>query len=49
MEPNRDNEDFKEAVRNVKKNLTLTGPKRANKEKWVVFKRHNSLYAHFPM
>ena len=40
MEPNRDNEDFKETVRNVKKDLT--GPKRANKEKWVVFKRDNS-------
>ena len=34
MEQNRDNEDFKEAVRNVKKDLT--GPKRANKDTWVV-------------
>ena len=37
MEPNRDNEDLKEAVRNVKKNLT--GLKRADKEKWVVFQK----------
>ena len=41
MEPYRDNEDFKEGVRNVNKGLT--GPKRANKAKWVVFKRDGSL------
>ena len=34
MEPNRDNEGFKEAVKNVKKDLV--GPNRANKEKLVV-------------
>ena len=47
IEPNSDNEDFKEAVRNVKKDLKW--PKRTNKKNLVVFKRYNSLNTHFSM
>ena len=49
LEPNIDNEDFKKAVRNVQKDLTGPKPKKSNKKKWVVFKRHNRFDAHFSM
>ena len=42
MEPIRDNEDYKGAVRNVK-----NGPKSANKAKRVIFKGGGSLDTHF--